>query len=513
MQRPARQLPAPRLLLAALLAAPPLALACSDTAAPGTVADAAEDEARRRSRWDAGREAGSLGDASAPVADAGPPVVGDATAPDAPSGRVVPATSCAYADVVRAIDSAASSDTVAVPAGSCTWSSTLPIRRGVRLLGAGAGRTTIMSRASGFLIEVEPADPAANAFVRISGFTFDLGGGMRSGIALSPGNTVVLQTQIRIDHNRFQNIAQETTQQMFILNRGVRGVVDNNDFAQAGLTLRHHSNPVNDGTGWGGKAFWDHHEGIVLGQDENNLWFEDNTFRVPGTWALSDCVEGLRYAFRYNTIHVPDSAYHQMFDMHGNNGQQYSCMGTELYGNDLVGAGYGQLMDLRGGRMFAFNNRTPDDRWSFQLREERLDSTSPVGAYVGPNPPQYPQHISGTYLWGNRGGSTGRVLDIHTGPNCVGADCISTDVPKPGRDFFAESTSPGVTCGRPEGRPTSCAVGEGYWATLQSCTDLTGMVGAHPASPIAGTLYRCAASGAWDEGRSPLAYPHPLTRR
>ena len=52
--------------------------------------------------------------------------------------------------------------------------------------------------------------------------------------------------------------------------------------------------------------------------------------------------------------------------------------------------------------------------------------------------------------------------------------------------------------------------GVGYWATNQSCTNLTGMVGAHPPNPISGTLYRCIAANTWDSGASPLPYPHPL---
>jgi hypothetical protein len=58
---------------------------------------------------------------------------------------------------------------------------------------------------------------------------------------------------------------------------------------------------------------------------------------------------------------------------------------------------------------------------------------------------------------------------------------------------------------------TSCTAGVGYWATSQSCADLTGMVGANPTTPISGTLYKCNATGnGWDVYYTPYTYPHPL---
>jgi hypothetical protein len=83
-------------------------------------------------------------------------------------------------------------------------------------------------------------------------------------------------------------------------------------------------------------------------------------------------------------------------------------------------------------------------------------------------------------------------------------------IPAAGVDFFTDTSSPSVGCGTLAKRPTTCSTGQGYWATNQSCTDLTGMVGAHPATPIAGTLYKCASTNTWVSIGSPLPYPHPL---
>ncbi|MGZ3747204.1 MAG: hypothetical protein ACXVB1_16730 [Pseudobdellovibrionaceae bacterium] len=84
------------------------------------------------------------------------------------------------------------------------------------------------------------------------------------------------------------------------------------------------------------------------------------------------------------------------------------------------------------------------------------------------------------------------------------------DIPKAGRDFFTNDTTPGVNCGTPASRPSTCTTGQAYWETQQSCTNLTGMVGDHPAQPISGKLFRCVSTNTWDTGTIPLPYPHPL---
>ncbi|MGZ3743172.1 MAG: hypothetical protein ACXWRA_04855, partial [Pseudobdellovibrionaceae bacterium] len=140
--------------------------------------------------------------------------------PQSWAGQIKAATSCSYADVSAAVTSALAGDTITVPGGTCTWSSTLSIDKGISLIGAGVGNTLIKSSAPGFLISYLPADPSANALIRVSGFTFDFGNGPYSGINLRSGNTLILQTKIRIDHNRFQNIAYGDYQ--FIHFAGVR---------------------------------------------------------------------------------------------------------------------------------------------------------------------------------------------------------------------------------------------------------------------------------------------------
>ncbi|MGZ3748923.1 MAG: hypothetical protein ACXWRE_15715, partial [Pseudobdellovibrionaceae bacterium] len=72
----------------------------------------------------------------------------------------IAAASCSYADVSSAISAAAKGDTVNVPAGSCTWSSTLLINKGISLIGGNGGVTKITAGlgAGNFIIQINPAD-------------------------------------------------------------------------------------------------------------------------------------------------------------------------------------------------------------------------------------------------------------------------------------------------------------------------------------------------------------------
>lgn len=68
----------------------------------------------------------------------------------------------------------------------------------------------------------------------------------------------------------------------------------------------------------------------------------------------------------------------------------------------------------------------------------------------------------------------------------------------------------GIGCG--SATPTgSCTTGVAYWKTNQSCSSVdSSNIGANPAQPLSGTLYKCTAPDVWTIFYTSYTYPHPL---
>lgn len=121
-------------------------------------------------------------------------------------------------------------------------------------------------------------------------------------------------------------------------------------------------------------------------------------------------------------------------------------------------------------------------------------------------PGAYTQVLTPVYIWLNR-----------TEDNVeLSVDVInnSQNHIKPDRDYYAFNPAfdgtTGMDCGRLSDRPATCTAGVGYWATDQSCSDLSSLVGASHSATIQGVLYKCTAANTWTVYYQPYTYPHPL---
>ncbi len=446
------------------------------------------------------------------------------------------ASSANYADVLDCVNASNSGDTVNIPAGSATWGASLQITKGITIKGSGAGSTTITSNLadqSNGLISYKPDESArkADALFRVTGITFDLNNMANGCHAIYLyNNSATPVTKTRIDHNEFRNSLGGTgTKRMIYVMGAIYGVADNNTFNQC--------NHCVDGEGAGSTTEWANL--TVSYGSANNFYVEDNTFtnnNVTYGPVFMAGGHGGRYAARYNTFSVTGKSYNVMplFDMHGNQTAGYGMMINELYGNvwsivPINNSNY--IIDQRGSRVMAFFNKletnTNTTGHYFRLREEYADSnsTAPSG-----NPGTYLMHVTDTYYWNNRHTTYSNYLisaSIAANDECCGANAgygqdsaccyngggtkgiaMNIDAFTQGASFNATS---GVGCGTLANRPATCSKGVGYWATNQSCSDLTGMVGKNPTTPISGTLFICGATG-WADGSTytPYAYPHPL---
>lgn len=422
-----------------------------------------------------------------------------------------------YASIASCVSSAQHGDTINVSAGTSTWTSTLSITKGIKIIASGS--VTIQSGASGFLIVYKPDSTTLSAGrqFRLSGFNFALGG--RQWIDfINDSNT---GAWVLVDNNAVNGMSANPslrTDGLFY------GVIHSNNFTGANSTSMVHF----DLYGRDAAADWTYLT-LAFGS-ANNLYFEDNTFTGGDTFFSHG--HGGRSVIRYNTFNYTNTSQdiYPWIDIHGNQPSDvYAPLGTEIYGNRLTqsSARSGLMVGHRGGKALIYFNKLVNTSSGFSAyaREEYDDSISkvPSNAIDG-----QPQHVSNSYYWNNRKGSTGTELITFTlspvgdGYGCcelttVGAcntRCTSENGISENREWWNHKTSfdgtSGMGCGTLANRPPTCTTGVGYWATNQSCSDLTGMVGKNPATPISGTLYKCTAPNTWAAYYKPYTYPHPL---
>lgn len=508
------------------------------------------------------------------------------------------AVSCEYSEVSARVADAGAGDTVTIPAGSCTWASTLAITKPIVLHGNGVGSTVITSTATGGGITYNPASPSSANRFRITGLSLTATTTAR---AIYFGNTTTTKEFVRLDH-----CAITVTAAPYAIGTGgtIFGVFDNNTINYYTKGFDFGGNP---GSTDAGKTQW---EGLdrVYG-NEDNLYLEDNTI-TGGSGALNVSGGGGRFAFRYNTL---TPAGFGAFDFHGNQPNNYfednyggntGSMIGEFYGNDISNI-TARLNDVRGGKTLHYFNRvrlTNDSSTAILTYREEYSDIFGVQHAI-------PQKVVDSYAWGNwqkkaassslvnqyvmsylndvdqenccsrtitwspdtkygtygyiyyctkftndstnscwklvpgTAGFTSPAITLtspyHTGetePNWAGTPARyaiqdgqtawlnmgTSDTPiVENTDVWLQHTGTfdgtgivanggGVGCGTLANRPATCTTGVAYWSTDQSCSDLTGMVGANPSTPISGTLYKCTATNTWEAYYKPYTYPHPL---
>ena len=482
-----------------------------------------------------------------------------------------PAASCNQGDIQAAINMASDGDIVTVPAGNCTWlnatsiancgspgiTAGLCIPHSITLQGSGIGNTTIINNVcpgtcsengNYLLIAYNPANPSANLPFRITGFTFNMNQNQSYGISLFSGNNVL--TSIRIDHNRFINSYYGLD---VYLAGTVYGVIDHNEFNDTQIFML-----ANNVWTWNNTTF-------QFG-DANKMYIEDNTFVI--TTASLTCGQGIKAVARYNsyTYIAPGGVgLYPWFDNHGNEQSGvYACMGFEGYGNILISTtvSYGNSIRMyhhRGGEGLFFDNLVSltingvtENGLAILAQKEWDDS-------IDPTTNSEPQHVSNSYYWNNRASdntlavlsvandiysstgfppngpgdytetssttftAAGPVQDPEVYAPATGEDACGTTAPpcptyliSENVDMYTQGTffngTLGVGCGPLAAIPATCTTGVAYWATNQSCDSVSlANVGPNPASPIAGTLYKCTSTNNWTAYYAPYTYPHPLT--
>lgn len=209
-----------------------------------------------------------------------------------------------YADVLAAVNLATDGDTVKIPPGNSTWTTTLSLKKAIVLRGDSATTTIITATTSTAILVSLPKD----LFVRITGIGFN-GAWTIPTIQFTTRSTGSSKlTSIRVDNCRF-NVARRAINPV----GWVYGVIDHNVFTNCNIAV---------GVSGDNTESWNR---PILPGTSDALFVEDNQFIVNNAAPAEPnqqiyCQEGGRLVVRANTFDGTENTLRNttVWDSHGN---------------------------------------------------------------------------------------------------------------------------------------------------------------------------------------------------
>ncbi len=406
------------------------------------------------------------------------------------------AASASYTDVSAAVSAAARGDTVLVPAGSATWSSTLTLTKGISLIGAGRDSTFITS--GGVSVNISPDATAISneEVIRVEAFTFD-GNNSALNIITAHGASETDAKPFKnlvIGKNRLRNSGTTTTGSGAVSISGqVRGVIYSNIFDRCNVVLK---NVGNDTTTEWSNGHFPQSFGTA-----DQLFFEGNTIQYSssGSWSdpgWTESGQGARTVVRYNQWNMANASQSELWDIHGfqyNPGGETGTMCSEYYGNTGSNCSGYRWINHRSPWGLYFNNIiTGSGGMDIDADEYQGSCSADLGS------PNYNPEITNTYCWNNTMNGTVKNMVLGTETYCGVSE---------NRNWYNYNSSFSGTTGIGRGTtaPTmNCTAGVGYWqaATVTPTTDPTVIQN--------GVFWKATANNTWTAYYSPYVFPHPL---
>lgn len=355
-------------------------------------------------------------------------------------GNTIFAASCTQAIVAAAIASAQPGDTVAVPAGTCSWSGGITLS-GITLQGPGKNAASPTIITTGRVT----VNKHASQLTKLIGFRFT-----GTDAHLTVGGSV--SNQPYIIYNNYFNIS-DTNHGISIETNG--GLIASNDFIGPLSLLQSGGNSIASTLGSTPSANAEWAAAPTLGTLDTtgsaNNYVEDNTFtNLRDGW---DCDDGSKMAFRHNTLN--DSSYITHGGGNGgsaNDTSTYGCRQLEIYDNTFhrinTGASDGPInrwVWFRGSSGVIVNNVMDEANAAPNWNSGQQVLLS-VGCLGGTYPRQYqtgqstqtadatPNHP--IYIAGNTGfGVPAGEIDVAGNPNAPNACGSPGTYIQLGRDY------------------------------------------------------------------------------
>jgi len=246
------------------------------------------------------------------------------------SSPVWTAANCSNAEVTACISAASSGDTIHVPAGTCTWNSTVTIPENKTIHLKGSGRTTTIINRSG------QAVLSSSPNTTISGFRFNL----------TSGGILVEMRNIgwRVYNNYFNNQTGTSIEGVRFSGTNMdmlpEGLIDSNIFNECRILAGGMSTFAKKNAAW--------LKDSVIGKG-NTVFIENNTItRVSGN--AIDANYGASYVFRFNNVNGVSVMTHSLQEAQGRGTKSW-----EIYNNAFALNTY-TIAFLRGGTGMMFNN-------------------------------------------------------------------------------------------------------------------------------------------------------------
>ena len=459
-------------------------------------------------------------------------------------GTTYTASSCSASAVQGAINQAThDGDIVAIPAGNCTWTTTVSVTFSNSVTIQGAGAQT-PSGGSDLTIIQDNINRSSqdNPLLQVtttSGKTFRL-----TGVAFyySTSNSSVTYNgsiriggssqAVRVDNCHFNNLNEIAMD----IDGWIYGVVDHNLFD---MPVNSVYNGVRaDELSWNGYGYGDGSwaDNSSFGSSQF-IFFETNTFN---NGFAQDCNGGGRFVFRYNVLNSAAIQGHEMED------RMQGCRAFEVYENTFTtnspgGPDTGTAAYFRTGTGLFWGNAVNQYPNFITFHNDRSDTghyfgnansscTSSCWGYCGTQvtgtgsgfdqnsnqttgyactqqigrgkgnllPQQYWPFSSNQFIWYQNALEPVYIWDTtFNPPSNYQPSLVSVFSPSPiveSRDYYVDDGTHGVTSGLLSARPTTCTPLVAYWAT-----DTT-------------TLYQCSTVNTWTAYYAPYTYPHPLTQ-